>query len=61
MDSFKICNELSYWQMRKVGIQGFLIKYIIGDSNGFVLMTNYLYKLNTQQGVIPTLVEIMAD
>ncbi|SES63126.1 Intergrase/Recombinase [Methanococcoides vulcani] len=48
----------------KAGIQESLIKYMVGHSNGSVLMTNYLDKLNNStlnyKKVIPSLMEIIA-
>ncbi|WP_407354835.1 integrase [Methanolobus sp. WCC5] len=48
----------------KAGIQESLIKYMVGHSNGSVLMMNYLYKLNNSslnyRKVMPSLMEIMA-
>ncbi len=47
----------------KVGIQESLIKYMIGHSNGSVLMTNYLDKLSNStvsyNKVMPVLREVM--
>ena len=49
----------------KAGIQESLVKYMIGHSNGSVLMTNYLDKLNNStvsyKKVMPVLKEVMTD
>jgi intergrase/recombinase len=47
----------------KAGIQESLIKYMVGHSNGSVLMTNYLDKLNNSKEsykkVRPALIDVL--